>query len=327
MSVVGGAITSTDPRRARASRWPAAPSRSPRCSSCASTSPRSSRPRRWNGSGGCHPAPADDALRKSLAAKEASEAANRAAWTGQDGTAIEGVEPVGPDEELRRNPLAYSDSDSDDGDVDERRPDRPTLVPSARRSLRPFLRPRGARDSDARDEAKENGRLVVGWPFHRDVYDPRSDSHRVGPSFGGGFSPCADKARGVQRQTTSNDPDASKLAEFATWASSPPSRGHHAAHEPDGEKGRTTASFWTTSRRLTPRRSPLTRRRRPGWKSHEEWTAFAAGPAADEAGVSEPEGRARSEGERRQGGAPGTTRTGKRGEEGGRPVETVKRRG
>ena len=230
---------------------------------------------------GCHTAPADDALRKSLAAKEASEAANRAAWTGQDGTAIEGVEPVGPDEELRRNPLAYSDSDSDDGDVDKRRPDRPTLVPSARRSLRPFLRPRGARDSDAREEAKENGRLVVGWPFHRDVYDPRSDSHRVGPSFGGGFSPCADKARGVQRRTTSNDPDASKLAEIRdVGLVAAKSRVITRPKNPTERKGSYYRKFLDDVASFDPRATfafdPSTTS--PEWKSHEEWTAFATRP-------------------------------------------------
>ncbi len=238
---------------------------------------------------GCHPAPADDALRKSLAAKEASEAANRAAWTGQDGTAIEGVEPVGPDEELRRNPLAYSDSDSDDGDVDERRLDRPTLVPSARRSLRPFLRPRGARDSDAREWAKENGRLVVGWPFHRDVYDPRSDSHRVGPSFGGGFrvranlnpNPKPDKARGVQRRSTSNDPDASKLAEIRdVGLVAAKSRVITRPKNPTERRGSYYRKFLDDVASFDPRATfafdPSTTS--PEWKSHEEWTAFATRP-------------------------------------------------
>jgi len=231
---------------------------------------------------GCHPAPADDALRKSLAAKEASEAANRAAWTGPDGTAIEGVEPVDPHEELRRNPLAYSDSDSEEGDVDERRPDRPTLVPSSRRSLRLYLRQRGARDSDAKAAAKENGRLVVGWPFHRDVYDPRSDSHRVGPSFGGGFSPCADnKARGVQRRTTSTDPDASKLAEIRdVGLVAAKSKVITRPKNPTERKGSYYRKFLDDVASFDPRVTfafdPSTAS--PEWKSHQEWTAFATRP-------------------------------------------------
>ena len=195
-----------------------------------------------------------------------------------DGNAIEGFEPVSPDEELRRNPLAYSDSDSDDdGDVDERRPDRPTLVPSARRSLRPFLRPRGARDADARDEAKENGRLVVGWPFHRDVYDPRSDSHRVGPSFGGGFSPCA---KNVQRRTTSNDPDASKLAEIRD-VGLVAAKSKVITGSPENPVRERKGSYYSKflddvasfDAEVTFAFDPSTTS--PEWKSHREWTAFA----------------------------------------------------
>ena len=188
-----------------------------------------------------------------------------------------------PHEELRRNPLAYSDSDSDiEGDVDERRPDRPTLVPSSRRSLRPFLRQRGARDSDARAAAKENGRLVVGWPFHRDVYDPRSDSHRVGPSFGGGFSPCADnKARGVQRRTTSTDPDASKLAEIRdVGLVAAKSKVITRPKNPTERKGSYYRKFLDDVASFDPRVTfafdPSTAS--PEWKSHEEWTAFATRP-------------------------------------------------
>jgi hypothetical protein len=152
---------------------------------------------------GCHPTSGDDDLRNSLAAKESAEARTRALWE-EDDMAVEGMEPIDADEELKRNALAYSDSDSE-GDGVERRLDRPTLVPSARRSLRPFLRPRGARDGDARHEARQGGFDVVGWPFLRGVYDPKTDFHRAGQT-GGGHSPCAKKP------STAIDTNAAKLA-------------------------------------------------------------------------------------------------------------------
>ena len=221
---------------------------------------------------GCHPTSGDDDLRNSLAAKESAEARTRALWE-EDDMAVEGMEPIDADEELKRNALAYSDSDSE-GDGVERRLDRPTLVPSARRSLRPFLRPRGARDGDARHEARRGGFDVVGWPFLRGVYDPKTDFYRAGQT-GGGHSPCAKKP------STAIDTNAAKLAAIRdVGLIAAKSRVQQVPRNPAERKGSYYLKFLDELAGFDVDAvfafDPTTAS--PEWKSHDDWTDFTTRP-------------------------------------------------
>ena len=221
---------------------------------------------------GCHPTSGDDDLRNSLAAKESAEARTRALWE-EDDMAVEDMELIDADEEVKRNALAYSDSDSE-GDGVERRLDRPTLVPSARRSLRPFLRPRGARDGDARHEARLGGFDVVGWPFLRGVYDPKTDFYRAGQT-GGGHSPCAKKP------STAIDTNAAKLAAIRdVGLIAAKSRVQQVPRNPAERKGSYYLKFLDELAGFDVDAAfafdPTTAS--PEWKSHEDWTDFTTRP-------------------------------------------------
>ena len=203
---------------------------------------------------GCHPAPADDALRKSLAAKEASEAANRAAWTGPDGTAIEGVEPVDPHEELRRNPLAYSDSDSDTRATSTSAAPIDPRWSLARDDRSGFIFDKGARGIPTRGRRRRKTAVSSSDGRFTATCTTRARTRTGSGPRSAGVSARAPIIRRGAFNVEQRRPTRTRRSwpRFATWASSPPSR--RSSRGPRTRrrgKGRTTASFWTTSRRST----------------------------------------------------------------------------
>ena len=249
--------TSINPRRARASPYRWAPSLSPRSSSRQSTLSSSSRPRRWNGSRvAATQRPATMTYgtrspRRSPPRRGRARCGRRTTWPSRAWSPS--TRTRNSNETPWRTPTLTPRATESNGDwIDPpwcpARGDR--YGPSSGRGARETAT-RGTRRGRA-GSTSSGGRSSAACTIQRLTFTERAKRAAVTAHALKNRAPPSIQTRRSWRR-------------YATWASSPPSRGYnrYPGTRRNG-KGRTTLSFWTSSPALTSTPpSRLTRPRRP----------------------------------------------------------------